>query len=243
MAAVVGRPPAAVGGGVSAVGVHRRRADRALVREKAETLLADDFFRLAHHDLTGRPLLHPVALGTGLAAALVGELVVSGHVAVISGHVLVVRRRDRPRDGLSVGVLSLLWREVHPLGTWLEFLAGSAVVEVGARLVRAGQVRVVRSRRLVRGRAVYVPLDVLEAARPRAVLATRLMNGLGLEDEYVVLAGLMVATGLDATILAGAPPGARAHVRGLVAGLPAAFAELFAHTETLVGSAVLAHRT
>jgi hypothetical protein len=206
-------------------------------------LLADDFFRLGHHDLTGRPLLHPVALATGLAAAVLGELVVSGHLAVQAGHVLVVHRPDEPRDSLSARVLALVRREHHPLRTWLEFFARGAVVEVAGRLEVAGQVRAVRTRRLMRETVTYAPVGQLEAARPRAVLATRLMSGLGLEDEYVVLAGFMVATGLDVTILDGATPEALAYLHRLVAGLPPAFLELFAHTEALVGAAVLAHRT
>ena len=45
-------------------------------------LLADDFFRLAHNDITGRALLHPAALSSGLAAALVADLLTSGHVSI-----------------------------------------------------------------------------------------------------------------------------------------------------------------
>ena len=206
-------------------------------------LLADDFFRLAHNDITGRALLHPAALSSGLAAALVADLLTSGHVAVHAGHLLIVHRADEPRDGLSARVLSVLRHESHPLRTWLEYLAKGAVVEVAGRLERAGHVRVERTRRLLREAVTYVPRNLLEAARPRAVLATRLMSGLVLDDEYVVLAGLMAATGLDATILAGAPHEALPHLRGLVARLPGSFQELFAHTEALVGAAVLAHRT
>jgi hypothetical protein len=33
-------------------------------------LVSDDFFRLAHDDVSGKPLLHPVALANGLAAGL-----------------------------------------------------------------------------------------------------------------------------------------------------------------------------
>jgi hypothetical protein len=211
--------------------------------EVAVGLLADDFFRLGHHDLTGRPLLHPVALSTGLAAAMVGDLVASRHMAVYAGHVLVVARPDGPGDILSARMLALIRQEHHPLNTWLEFFARSAVVEVAARLERAGQIRVLRTHRLMRDTVTYLPVSQLEAARPRAVLATRLMNGLELDGGYVVLAGLMVATGLDATILDGATPEVHARLRRLINRLPSAFLELFAHTEALVGAAVLAHRT
>jgi hypothetical protein len=204
-------------------------------------LLADDFFRLAHYDVTGRPLLHPVALSTGLAAALLAELVWTGHVAIEAGHVF--SRPGAPPDPLSARVLMLFTRENQPLRTWLEFLAQGAVVEVASRLERAGHIRIDRSRRRLRETVTYVPTNRLEASRPVSVLATRLRNRLDLDDWYVCLAGLMAATGLHTTVLTGASSESHTYMRQLIAGLGPAMQELFAHTEVLVGIAVLAHRT
>ncbi len=204
-------------------------------------LLADDFFRLAHYDVTGRPMLHPVALSTGLAAALLGELVWTGHLGIQAGHVFP--RAGVPFDPVSAKVLTLLTRESHPLRTWLEFLAQRAVVEVAGRLDRAGHIRVERSRRRLRETVNYVPTNRLEASRPVSVLATRLNNCLDLDEWYVCLAGLMAATGLHTRVLAGASSESHTYMRQLIAGLSPAMQELFAHTEVLVGTAVLAHRT
>jgi hypothetical protein len=208
-----------------------------------DVLLADDFFRLSHDDTSGRPLLYPVGLSAGLAAALVAELVVSGHVAVHAGHLLVVSRDCEPLDVLSARVLDMLRREHHSLRVWLEFLGRGAVIEVAGRLESASYVRTRKTRRLGRMSVTYVPVNVLEASRPRAVLATRLMHCFDLDAAYVPLAGLMMATGLDAVVLPGATPQARDYVDGLVSGLPAGLRELCGHVEALVGSAVLAHRT
>jgi hypothetical protein len=204
-------------------------------------LLADDFFRLSHYDVTGQSLLHPAALSTGLAAALLGELVWTGHLGVKAGHVFP--RQGEPPDELSARVLALLRRENHPLPTWLEFFALDAVVEVAKRLENAGHIRVERSRRLVRRTVTYVPTSQLEASRPLSVLATRLLYRLHIDDWYVCLAGLMAATGLHTTVLAGASPESHTYLRALVARLEPAMQELIAHTEVLVGAAVLAHRT
>lgn len=207
-------------------------------------LISDDFFRLAHNDSSGRPLLHPVALGTGLAAGLLADLVWSGHVDIHDGEVWLTPRAGLPlpADRVSVKVHQMLLYERHPLPTWLEFLATAAVGEVAARLVAAGQLRRVRTRRGLRPAATYVPTDPLEAARPRAVLATRLRSGLSIEPWYVVVGGLMAVTGLDVEVLAGSPEG-RSYLWQLMTQANASMRELFAYTDAAVGAAVLAHRT
>jgi hypothetical protein len=204
--------------------------------------LADDLFRLAHDDQTGRPLLHPVALSTGLAAALLGDLVWTRWIDVSNGQVRQLADPcSWPADRVDASVLHLLRTETHPLRTWLTFFAHRSVAHIAARLEESGHLRALRSRRGLRPTLTYVPVDRNEAARPRAVLATRLMHRLPLDRWYVCVAGFMAATGLDATILAGSPEG-RAYLLDAAAAAPPAMRELYAHTEALVGSAVLAHR-
>ena len=45
-------------------------------------MLADQFYLIAHEDRTGRSRLHPRATGLGLAAGLVGELLLLDRVRV-----------------------------------------------------------------------------------------------------------------------------------------------------------------
>ena len=44
--------------------------------------VADDLYLMAHHEVSGRPLLQPRALGTGLAAALLAELMLGGSIVL-----------------------------------------------------------------------------------------------------------------------------------------------------------------
>jgi hypothetical protein len=71
-------------------------------------------------------------------------------------------------------------------------------------------------------------------------LSTELRRGpLDLTDT--VLAGLTVATGLDRYVFSESHAAAR--VADLVAGLPPPLQELIAHTQAVVGQAVLTYRS
>src|SRR5689334_9973445 len=112
--------------------------------------VADQLFFIAHDDRNGRPRLHQRAVALGLAGALLGELVLLGHVDVYDSALYVVHR-DPPHDPLDHSILSLLMSQPQhrDLRTWLSCLAESAVDEVAGRLVLTGLVREHRQRRLV----------------------------------------------------------------------------------------------
>ena len=63
-------------------------------------MLADQFYLIAHEDRTGRSRLHPRATGLGLAAGLVGELLLLDRVRVNGGEVTVMSP-DPPGDAVS----------------------------------------------------------------------------------------------------------------------------------------------
>ncbi|MBN1171236.1 MAG: GPP34 family phosphoprotein, partial [Micromonosporaceae bacterium] len=132
--------------------------------------LADDFFRLAHHDTTGQPLLHPRATGLGLAAALLAELLWGRSLVVHEGLIYPHPEATRPpADALTHTVLDQITAQTryHDLRTWLGFLNQRATADVAERLWRAGHVRPVIGRRLLRRDTVtYVPTDLLTAAGP-----------------------------------------------------------------------------
>ena len=48
-------------------------------------MLADQFYLIAHEDRTGRSRLHPRATGIGLAAALLGELILDNKLRIFAG--------------------------------------------------------------------------------------------------------------------------------------------------------------
>src|SRR6266516_3964834 len=67
--------------------------------------VADQLFFVAHHDRDGRPRLHQRAVALGLAGALLGELVLLGHLDVYDSAVYVVHR-EPPHDALDHSILS-----------------------------------------------------------------------------------------------------------------------------------------
>jgi hypothetical protein len=208
--------------------------------------IADEFFRIAHQDRTGRARLHPRAVGLGLASGLLAELVIPGRVEIRDGGLLSVVRRDPPPDALAHTTLDhLLAQPQHrDVRTWLAFLEQDAVDAVGQRLTRAGYVQPVEHRRLWSNRVVYVPVDLNHAAWPEIRLARQLTTSDRLYEPDAVLAGLVAVTGLlrhvlwdPATYEAGI-----SHLTRVVARLRPSLHHLIAHTEAAVGDAVLTPR-
>jgi hypothetical protein len=203
-------------------------------------LIADEFFLIAHGDSRGRARLNPTATGLGLAAALLGELVLTGQITVSAGRVSVLDD-NAPADALAGSVLAHLLgqREHQLLRTWLLFLADTASDAVGERLSRSGVVRRQETRRLLRTTVDYVATDVNALAWP----ATRLLALLDRPHPPTVadalLCGLVSATGLTRDVLWPASPRAQHRFGVLLPALPMPLRELVAHTEAAVGAAVL----
>lgn len=211
-------------------------------------LLADQLFFLAYEDLTGRSRLHPRAIGLGLAAGLLAELLLAGRIAVFQGGVYVVNR-EPPGDALAHDVLDLLLAQgPHDLRTWLAFLGRDAADRVGGRLARAGALTEARRRGLRRTRTVYLPSSDERRRNAGAWqpvrLAELLVRRQPLTAPDAVLAGLMAATGLTRQVLW--DPGRHrpgvAWLAEVVASLPDDLHELVTETEAAVGAAVAAGR-
>lgn len=204
-------------------------------------LVADEFFLIAHNDSRGRAKLHSSATGLGLAGCLLAELILDGNITVAGGEMSVVHTRP-PADALAHTVLDQLVGEAHhrSVRIWLSFLAQSAATSVGERLSRAGVLRRQESRRLLRSKVGYVPVDPNAAAWP----ATRLRLLLERSDPPptlpdAVLLGLTAAAGLSREVLWSVGPRAEHRFTELVASLPPPLKELATQTEAAVGAAVL----
>src|SRR5262249_22008053 len=89
----------------------RRSGRRAFVVELTGTgRLADDLYLMAHHEVSGKPLLQPRAVGLGLAGALLAELLLAGRVRVGPGGVVVAEAAPSG-DALADSVLALVLGE------------------------------------------------------------------------------------------------------------------------------------
>jgi hypothetical protein len=196
-------------------------------------------YLLAHHDITGRPLLQPRAVGLGVAGGLLAELMLAGALALRQGR-LSLDVAVPLEDALVRQVVGVLAgeREAHPVSEWLLFIARSAASEVAARLEHAGYLARVRGWRGVR----WVPVDSDAAFAPvtRALAGTAATHTPYVEE--VVLAGLADACGLGARLDHHATAAPRHRLEAVLAWLDPSLQELIAATKAAVGAAVLSHR-
>lgn len=202
--------------------------------------IADEFFLIAHNDSRGRPRLNPTATGLGLAAGLLGELILSGRITVVQGRVSVLDRRP-PGDALAGAVLSQLVGESRhrAVRTWLGFLARTAADAVGERLSRSGVIRRHEKRGLLRTTVSYVATDLNALAWPATRLLALLDRPQPPTAPDALLFGLVSATGLTREVLWNADPRAQHRFGVLLPALPQPLRELVGHTEAAVGAAVL----
>jgi Golgi phosphoprotein 3 (GPP34) len=203
-------------------------------------LLADDMFRLAHSDSSGAPLLDAHVAGLGLSAAVLGELLLTGHLTVRNG-LVVVTSRFAPSDVVAHAVLDQLVREHedHPVRTWLAYLSRNTPEEVAGRLVRAGHLRAEVSRRIFARTVRYVPTDMNTAAWPWVRLAGLLRRGEPLNGFDTLLGGLAVATDLHRVVIVGEADVFADALRPLIARAPDPLRELVTHTRAAAGDAVI----
>jgi hypothetical protein len=203
-------------------------------------LLADEFFLLAHDDVSGKPRLHPRVAGIGLASALLGELILFGRIRIQGGDLVVVERRPVD-DGLTNRVfVAIAGRRPQPVSTWLATLAETARDDVAARLAADGVVSRVSSRWPGRGDR-WVPADMSTAAWPAARLRMVLTHDEAPPVPDVALAGLALACGLASYLLWDTGPQVRDHLDRLLSDL-GPVRDLIAHTEAAVGNAVMSRR-
>lgn len=207
--------------------------------------LADDLFLTAHDTVKGKSLLTPATLGLGLAAALLGELVLWRRLDIADAKIVLID--DRPTgDPAATAVLDQLLREGHhrAVRDWISFLAtGIAIDLVERRLSRAALVQRQEKRGLLSSKVYFVPTDSMVAGWPATRVRTLIGRGEMLDVPDLVLAGLILATGLDQHVFVTLD----ARGRGLLFDqlrrrLPAMLHELVGHAEAAVGDAVMARR-
>lgn len=208
-------------------------------------LLADELFCIGHDDRTGRCRLRPRVVGMGLAAALLAELALYGRIAIDTGEIRVISRQPPPDAVAHSTLAQLLAQPQHRSArTWLAFLSATATDSVAQRLMLAGLWRQRKHRRLGRTGVSFQPADVNAVAGRSVRLARLLRAAAPIGEPDVMLAGLVMATGLLDTVLwqqelrdAGV-----ARLRSLVHQLPPPLSQLLAVAETAIGDAILMPR-
>jgi len=207
--------------------------------------LADDLFLTAHDTVKGKSLLTPATLGLGLAAALIGELVFWRRLDLVDGKLALID--DRPTgDPATTAVLDQLLREGHhrAVRDWISFLAtGIATDLVERRLSRAGLLHRQEKRGLLGTKVAFVPADSMVAGWPATRIRTFIGRGELLDVPDLVLAGLILGTGLDQHVFITLDARGREQLFDQFRRrLPAMLQDLVAHAEAAVGDAVMARR-
>lgn len=232
--------------------VHERRAPRSASRGypgpvdaglSGTGLVADDLYLLAHNDRTGKPLLPPRPLGTGLAGALLAELMLARCIGLRSDTAIVIGQ-DVPRAALGGHVLlKQIADEPGPLPvrTWLLYLVRTAARDVAVRLEQAGYLTRIRSR--VPGRpGRMVPVNPDWAFAPMVRVSSALNPGRNFTPHAAALAGLAVACGLGFRLDQYQTRAGRS-VEDAVVHLSPDLRQLITQTQITVSAAVLSQRT
>lgn len=193
--------------------------------------IADELFLIVYDRAAVRP--RTASLATGLAAALLGELVLDGSVTIASG-LLVPVDRWPASDPETHPVLARLVAEPRHLtvGRWLDLLGPDAVDAVGQRMARTGRARRSETRRWWRTTVRYWPVDGDAASASVARLRGLLTKHAATTVDDVTLAALVGAIGLGHVL------GERVDqdvLAGLTATLPAPLHELVVRVQAAVG--------
>jgi hypothetical protein len=203
--------------------------------------IADEYFVIAHDPDSCQPYLNHQALGLGLAAGLLCELLVDGWVVIAEGAVYPSGSQGIPAEPLQHRVWDLIRGEPKALAVdvWLRYLAQDAVDLVGDRLVRArryqrDQVRVGLLRRTVQ---LYCPLDPGRAAYATVRLRTALRGQVSMGD--VLLTAIAVATELAELAELWDEDKPPEHLRSLFRQLPQPLWEVVTHTQASVAHIVM----
>ena len=175
------------------------------------TFPADQFWFASHGEYDGAPKLSPYALEYGLAACLIGELVLTEFVAVGDGHVYVQRRTPAPADALDHQVLTDLPRKAE-VRQALQVVR-PLIDRVPLRMERQGLLKAEQVSKLMglRSQTRWVPVSGTAAAGPTVrlrVLGERIGAGRSTSSAHfgwsdVLLTAIAQATSLLDVVLRG----------------------------------------
>ena len=161
--------------------------------------LADELFLVGHDPYKGNPRISDNALDTGLAGAVLGELALAERIYVDEDTVVQVRDQRPYGERVSDAALAeiLKQNDLHPVRAWVEYLRDHARTMVAPRLVQTGLIERIQTRSMLKQIVRYPAIDPLRAASAEARLRYMLDHPGNIDVQTGLLAGLVMAVGLD----------------------------------------------
>jgi hypothetical protein len=201
--------------------------------------LADELFLIGHDQYSGKPQISDSALDTGLAGAVLGELVLAGRIGVNDDTIVEVRDQRPYGERVSDAALAEILKQnvQHPVRAWVEYLRDHARTMVAPRLVQTGLVERQQSRQMLKQIIRYPATDPLKAASSQARLRYMLDHPANLDEQSATLGGLVMASGLEFVLGGGSSREVRdalvrmyqmlrPDLRALIVGVESAVAQL-----------------
>ena len=161
-------------------------------------LVADDLYLLGHDDRSGKPLLQPRALGTGLAGALLAELMLAGCIGLRHDGTVVITSDTAPGRGAAAPAAQAgSGRARTSAGAVLAAVPGPQRGTGCGRCAwrRPGTCEHVRSR-VPWSQGQWIPVNPDWAFAPMLRVRSALDPARPLTAHAAALAGLAVACGL-----------------------------------------------
>ena len=170
--------------------------------------LADELFLIGHDEYSGKTIISGEVLDTGLAGAVLGELLLAGRITIAEGKVTL--EDDRPYgEGVSDAAIAEIRRKGNTFAvrSWVEYLREQVREIVARRLIAAGLIRTEQARSMFRQVTRFPATDPMKAAAPRVRLRYLLERPQLLDLQAATLASLVKACALESVLVLDLRPG------------------------------------
>jgi hypothetical protein len=208
-------------------------------------LLGDELFLIGHDEYSGKPAVSVEVLETGLAGALIGELMFARRV-VLANNVLAVIDPRSWREPVSDWALGEMIRkgDRYPVRAWVEYLRGQLRDAIGRRLEARGVVRREEVRAALTRRVTlrFPGANPILAARPRVRLGYMLGQSTPLDHMTALLAALVRAIGMDRTFVELYGQSARDQLTAAILTLPPSLSKVVSGVDAAVAAIALTVR-
>jgi hypothetical protein len=202
--------------------------------------LADELFLITHDLQSGKAKVTDPALGVGLSAALLTELVFSGSL-VVANNRIELGEYPPPAELLAETLLeqarNQLCQQEMTIPDWLTSHCKLALDLVAERMVRAGELRRAEHKRLGRTIVRFHPVKPAEAFIRAQRLSAYLRTRSEISAGDATLAGLVSVMASGSTLL-DIDDSDQTYLKKLVPLLPLPLQEIITATESFILAAL-----